>query len=160
MRLSGRVRSLEQRAACPSVGDRSLIVDACERQRAAFLVWVPEDLCGAVLERLDGPYAEDSESYASWSLWPFARWAQEPGPEYRFPRALVEWILDPPRAFWMGHHCGRCGLSVPLYSTHCGDPDPPKDLRVFPTCPACGGVTSHAASYRPDPVALAHEVRP
>ena len=157
MRLSGRIRALERQVSSHSAGERSAAVDACRHQREVFLTWVPEDLRGAVVERLDGPYAENTESYASWSSRPFGRWAPVPGPEFRFPRVFVEWLLNPPRSFWMGHTCGRCGLSVPLHSTYSGDPNPPQDLRVFPTCPACGGVTSHAASYRPDPVALAGE---
>ncbi len=40
-----------------------------------FLGWVPEDLRAAVISHLDGPYTRDSESYSSWVLWPFARWA-------------------------------------------------------------------------------------
>ena len=150
MRLSVRVRALERQVASHLADDRSSVADEWDRRREVFLAWVPEDLRGAVTQRLDGPYAENTESYASWSLWPFARWAPEPGSEFRFPRVFVEWLLAPPRRFWMGHSCGRCGLSVPLYSTASDDPDPPKDLRVFPLCPACGGTTSHAASYRPD----------
>lgn len=145
MRLSERIRALEQRTA-----DQPAAADVREYRSEEFWTWVPEDLRAAVAERLNGPYAEDPESYASWALWPFARWAPDPGQEFRFPRALVEWLLDPPHRFWMGHHCGRCGLSVPLHFTSSNGLDRPTDLRVFPLCPTCGGATSHDAHYRPD----------
>ncbi|HJZ55977.1 MAG TPA: reverse transcriptase-like protein [Gemmataceae bacterium] len=47
------------------------------------------------------------------------------------------------RRAWMGHHCGRCGMSVPLLTTWENDPDRPSSIVVFPTCPdpACGGKT-------------------
>ncbi len=147
MRLCGRITALERRA------DRSVTappVDPWLVRRESFLARMPDEMRAAVESRLDGPYSQFTEVMASWASAPFARWAAEPAAEFRFPRGLVAWVLDAPRRFWMGHHCGRCGLAVPLYFTWSNDPDPPPDLRPFPHCPACGGITSHAACYRPD----------
>jgi hypothetical protein len=70
--------------------------------------------------------------------------------DFEYPRKLVEWLLRPPRDWFLGHACGRCGLNVPLLVTWSNDPTPPKSIVVFPICPACGGPTSFAANSRPD----------
>ncbi|MDY3563395.1 hypothetical protein R5W23_004898 [Gemmata sp. JC673] len=150
MRLSGRIEALTARVACrPAAGPAPPLPDWL-RDRTAFLALVPEALRERMAARLDEPYGPDSESLASWVGVPFARWAPAPAPQYRLPEALVAWVLDPPRPFWFGHHCGSCGLAVPLVLVPSSDPRPLADLRAFPTCPACGGRTSHAANDRPD----------
>jgi hypothetical protein len=131
--------------------------DGWARAYVAFLALVPADLRGAVAARLGGPYGPDTEPLADWVAAPFARWAPPPPPGYQLPRALVGWALAPPRPFWFGHHCGTCGLAVPLFLSPSALPDLPADLRVFPICPGCGGATSHAAVYRPDPAPMARE---
>ncbi len=150
MRLSGRIEALASRVACTSAVGPAPALPNWVRDRAAFLALVPGHLRGAVASRLDGPYGPDSESLAAWVGAPFARWAPPPAPDYRLPEPLVTWVLDPPFRFWFGHHCGGCGLAVPIYLLPSSDPRPRADIRVFPSCPACGGVTSHAAYHRPD----------
>ena len=148
MTLTRRVRAPEAAGASdhPSPPD-----DGWVRACAAFLALVPADLRDAVAARLGGPYGPDTEALAGWVSGPFARWAPPRPPGYVLPRALVGWVLAPPRPFWFGHHCGTCGLAVPLFLSPSAVPDPPADLRAFPACPACGGATGHAAVYRPDP---------
>jgi hypothetical protein len=122
-----------------------------QRERDAFLSHAPADLRAAV----DAGFSEsnpESETFASWLLWPFAKWAPPMADDFVFPRALVEFMLSPPRPIWMGHCCERCGLYVPLYLVPSRDPTPPPaDLRVFPTCPACGGKTSFSGSNQSGP---------
>ena len=147
MKLAGRIDALERRTAVRrELGDG---LGEFLRRREASLSLVPEDLRAAVESRLRPARAVQAETFSSWLHGPFARWAPAPAAGYRFPRSMVAWMLDPPRRFWMGHHCGRCGLCVPLYATWSNDPDPPPVLGPFPACPACGGATSHAAFYRP-----------
>jgi len=117
------------------------VVDAGHQRRVAFLMMVPEDLRMAVGIALCDPNGD--HSLHSWALWPFAPWATVP-PGFQFPRTLVEWLLKPPRGWFFGHTCGRCGLRVPLLATDPHDPAAPP-VAVFPTCPACGGRTSSAA---------------
>jgi len=107
----------------------------------------------AALERMAVGIAlsyQDDDSLHSWALWPFAPWATVPA-GFQFPRALVEWLLRPPRGWFLGHTCGRCGLKVPLLVTWSNDPGPPATIVVCPTCPACGGVTSYAAHWQKEP---------
>jgi hypothetical protein len=151
--LRSRLRAIEKQTAAATRRDDhfAAVLAEMDRDRAAFLTHIPADLrprVSAALANADGP---QGESLSSWQLWPFARWAGPVPAGFVFPPAFVAWLLDPPRDFWMGHTCGRCGMSVPLYFTHNNDPDPPPALSPFPTCPACGGRTSHAAHYRPDP---------
>jgi len=117
------------------------VVDAGHAERVAFLMMVPEDLRMAVgialCDRVRGEYLAD------WACWPFAPWATPPA-RFQFPRVLVEWLLKPPRGWFFGHTCGRCGLRVPLLPNDSNDPATPP-IRVFPSCPACGGTTSSAA---------------
>lgn len=69
----------------------------------------------------------------------------------RVPAPLVGWLLDPPRDYWVGHNCRRCGLSAPVLATRHNDSDPPPSVVAFQACPGYGGRTSSAAAYRPDP---------
>ena len=139
MTLARRVRNLEA-GGSPGQGGESPSNSwrcACE----AFLTLVPADLRERLGARLPGPSGSDTEALASWVAAPFAGWAA-PAPSVSvLPRALVAWVLSPPRPFWFGHHCGTCGLAVPLYLVPSGVPNPPADPRAFPTCPACGGAT-------------------
>lgn len=123
------------------------MVAAAERARQDLLARVPADLRG----ELSAAFADPSRraDLTEWAEEPFARWATMPE-GFAYPRALVEWFLHPPRRWFLGHACGACGLNVLLLSTWSNDPDPPRDLVVFPTCPACGGRTSFMAGFRPD----------
>jgi hypothetical protein len=95
--------------------------------------------------RLTGSYSADLEALASWAAAPFAPWTRPPAAGVQVPASLVAWVLNPPHRYWVGHHCGACGLAVPV-----GLDQP---VRPFPHCPACGGTTSFAAYDRPDPEA-------
>jgi hypothetical protein len=130
-----------ERHAATAVG-----VDAGHSARVAFLMTVPEDLRMRVGIALCDPNGDDS--LHSWALWPFARWATPPA-GFEFPRALVEWVLHPPRGWFLGHACERCGLNVPLLATWSNDPNPPPGIVVFPACPACGGKTTFTAAFVP-----------
>jgi hypothetical protein len=145
--LTRRVADVARRQA--AAADRhaaaAAVVEAGHEQRVAFLKMVPADLRMAVGVALCDP--DGDESLHSWALWPFARWATPPA-GFEFPRALVEWLLTPPRAWFLGHACGRCGLGVPLLVTWQNDPSPPPSIVVFPACPACGGPTSFAATWQ------------
>jgi hypothetical protein len=121
--------------------------EAWRRDVEAFLPHIPADLRDAVRVASQGRHAD---ALASWMHSPFAKWAGPLPPDYQFPRALVEWMAGPARNYFMGHACGRCGLSVPLLSTWSNDPDRPAALKVFPSCPACGGPTSFGANWRCD----------
>ncbi len=107
---------------------------------------VPEDLRMAMSIALCDPNGDDS--LHSWVLWPFARWATLPA-GFQFPRALVEWFLNPPRSWFLGSNCERCGLGVPLLTTSSNDPNPPPSIVVFPACPACGGKATFMAAFEP-----------
>ena len=147
--LGRRVADLARRQAeaAERHAAEAAVMDAGHQRRLAFLMMVPEDLRMAVGIHLS--HHED-ESLHSWALWPFAPWAAVT-PGYQFPRALVEWLLNPPHRWFLGHHCGRCGLGVPLRVLDSRDPNPPTTLVVFPSCPACGGVTSYAAHWQKEP---------
>ncbi|WP_439624356.1 hypothetical protein [Gemmata sp.] len=110
---------------------------------AEVLALVPAEFRAALAAKLGGPYDADVEALASWTSAPLAPWARPAAPGFRVPAALVAWVMDPPHRYWAGHHCGACGLAVPV-----GLDDP---IRPFPACPACGGATSYAAYGRPDP---------
>ncbi len=146
--LHRRVADLARRQgdAAARLAARAAAVDAGHAERVAFLMMVPENLRMAVgialCDRVRGEYLAD------WACWPFARWATVPA-GFQFPRALVEWLLDPPHPWFLGSNCERCGLGVPLRVTSSNDPSPPPILVVFPACPACGGRTSHAAHSQP-----------
>jgi hypothetical protein len=151
--LRNRLRDIDRRTAAATRRDdhaAKMLADM-DRKRAEFLVHVPADLRPAVVAALDDPDPVRNEQLATWQLWPFARWVGPIPAGFVFPPAFVAWLLDPPRGYWMGHHCGRCGMTVPLFNTWSNDPDPPPVLSPFPTCPACGGRTSHGAHYQPDP---------
>lgn len=147
-RLAGLARRGAEAAARHAKA--TAVVDARHAERVAFLMMVPEDLRLAVGVALSVP--DGDESLHSWALGPFARWATPPA-GFQFPRALVEWLLHPPRDWFLGHACGRCGLGVPLVSTWATDPSPPPSIVVFPACPACGGRTSSAANHQPEAAA-------
>lgn len=144
--LGRRVADLARRQAEAAArhAAATAAVDVEHAKRVAFLMMVPEDLRMAVGIALSDPDGDDA--LHSWALWPFARWATIPA-GFQFPRALVEWLLGRPHAWFLGHHCERCGLGVPLLSRDSRDPNPPPTIVVFPTCPACGGPTSHAANW-------------
>jgi hypothetical protein len=147
--LQRRLATLARRVAPADGGYARLVRQWAEdrdRDRRAHLARVPADLRDAVAALLGGP--DEADELSSWVIWPFARWAVMPA-GFVFPRALVEWILHPPRGWYMGRTCGRCGLNVPLLSTWSNDPDPPGTIVVFPTCPACGGRTSYGAGSAP-----------
>jgi len=145
--LARRVADLARRQA--EAADRqaavTAVVDAEHERRVALLMMVPEDLRMAVGIALCDPNGDDA--LHSWAAHPFARWATML-PGFRFPRALVEWLLHPPRGWFPGHACERCGLKVPLLFFDSTDPTPRPSIVVFPTCPACGGATSHTAAAR------------
>jgi hypothetical protein len=147
--LQKRLLALARRAVPAEDGyarlQRRWAEEAAQR-RQAHLARIPKDLRPAVAALLADP--DEAEHLSSWVSSPFARWATMPD-GFVFPRALVEWILHPPRGWYMGRTCGRCGLNVPLLSTWSNDPDPPSSIVVFPTCPACGGRTSYAAGSAP-----------
>lgn len=145
MRLRHRIRVLEGRAAARIYDPWARWREEYRRERDRFLSHIPPDLRTAVDAAFDAD-ATTQEDFTSLMSHPFARWAPPMAADYQFPRALIEWMLNPPRAFWMGHNCERCGLTVPLYTTWANDPDPPPSVVAFPTCPACGGTTSHKAS--------------
>jgi hypothetical protein len=154
--LRRRVAAVERALASPGGGGRDrfdAIVagwgEAWRRDVEAFLPHVPADLRDAVRVASRGRHGD---AIASWIQLPFARWAGPLPADYRFPRRLVEWMVAPPggRSYFMGTHCGRCGLSVPLITHKSDDPDRPADLRAFPSCPACGGPTSFGANWRCD----------
>ncbi|HYH64252.1 MAG TPA: hypothetical protein VD866_06100 [Urbifossiella sp.] len=123
------------------------VVDAGHERRVAFLMMVPEDLRMAVgialCDRVRGEYLAD------WACWPFAGWATPPA-GFQFPRALIEWLLNPPHPWFLGHNCERCGLGVPLLALDSRDPaPPPPTIVVFPACPACGGRTTFMGGSEP-----------
>lgn len=125
-------------------------MDAGHAEWLRFLGMVPDDLRRAVGVVLADP--DRAEFLADGVTAPFARWATTPV-GFEFPRRLVEWILNPPRDWFLGHACERCGLRVPLLSTYSNDPVPPPTVVVFPACPACGGRTTYAAGFEPGPPA-------
>lgn len=149
--LGRRVADLARRQAeaAERHAARDAVADAWAADRAACLGRVPDDLRAAAGAALADPLR--GEDLADWVLWPFAPWATVPA-GFRFSRALVEWLLHPPRPWFLGHHCGRCGLGVPLLSTWSNDPNPPTTIVVFPACPACGGKTSYAAHWQKEAV--------
>lgn len=111
------------------------------QERLAFIAHVPPDLRAAVVAVWNDPDHSEGETFSSWVMWPFDH--RQPIPAgFEFPRALVEFMVRPGRPFFMGHHCERCGLSVPIYLLGADGFPPLSDLKVFPTCPACGGKTS------------------
>lgn len=131
---------------------RAALAAECARRRAEFLGRIPPDLRPAVAAALDTePDSRERYDFDELSLSPFASWATMP-PGFEYPRALIECLLNPPRDLLLVHHCGRCGLRVPIFLTWSNDPNPPADLTVFPTCPRpeCGGRTSYAANWGPD----------
>ena len=144
-----RIRALEVWAANSRQDEWAALLEEYDRRRADFLARIPADLRAAVDAALRAPFATRT-AFADLERGPFAPWAPPMPDDFTFPRGMVAWMLDPPRAYWMGHHCGRCGLTVPLFLTWSNDPDPPPTVIAFPTCPACGGATSSAAYSRPD----------
>ncbi|MCE9566055.1 MAG: hypothetical protein K8U57_28885 [Planctomycetes bacterium] len=148
MRLATRIKSLTARVEVrPGAKSRPTPEDI-RRQRNELLRHVPLDLQATMGTLLDtDPLVV--ETLILWLGCPFARWARPANPDYRLPRSLVEWMIAPPRAYWMGHHCERCGLGVPIFSTWANDPNPPSTVIAFPNCPACRGRTSFAASHQP-----------
>ncbi|HEX4611628.1 MAG TPA: hypothetical protein VH092_25760 [Urbifossiella sp.] len=145
-----RLEHLTRRGA--GAAGRVSATNAAEDQtragRAAFLGLVPADLRAAVAGVFADP--DRAERLAEWVLYPFARWAAPPA-GFEFPRPLVDWLLAPPRGWFLGHACERCGLAVPLLTTWSNDPTPPQSMVVFPACPACGGQTSWAANWWTEP---------
>ena len=123
------------------------MVEKADQARRDLLARVPVDLRSELAARFSDP--DRRGDLADWADEPFARWATMPA-DFEYPRALVEWLLRPPRDWFLGHACGRCGLHVPLLATWSNDPDPPKSIVAFPACPACGGRTSFAANSGPD----------
>jgi hypothetical protein len=124
------------------------MVAAADRARQDLLARVPRDLRTELAAAFADP--DRRHDLTEWVGEPFARWATMPE-GFEYPRELVSWLLHPPRDWFMGHACGRCGLNVPLLMTWTNDPDPPpKSIVVFPSCPACGERTSYAANSRPD----------
>jgi len=145
--LGRRLADLARRqaAAAERHAAANAAADAGHAERVAFLTMVPEDLRMAVGIALCDPNGDDA--LHSWAAHPFARWATVPA-GFRFPRALVGWLLHPPRGWFPGHACERCGLTVPLLIFDSTDPTSRPSIVVFPTCPACGGTTSHTAAAR------------
>ncbi|WP_439630643.1 hypothetical protein [Gemmata sp.] len=141
-RTALRVTRLESLAARSVVPAADAAVSARDTW-AEVLALVPGKFTDALAAKLGGPYDADLEALASWASAPLAPWARSPAPGLVLPAALVAWVLDPPHRYWVGHHCGACGLAVPV-----GLDDP---IRPFPACPACGGATSYAAYDRPHP---------
>ncbi|MFO0804415.1 MAG: hypothetical protein U0791_14990 [Gemmataceae bacterium] len=126
---------------------RRLQEEAC-RRRAEHLGRVPAKYRPSVEAALGDPVQADS--WSEWIWQPFASWAAIPS-GFSFPGELLAWLLHPPREWFLGHCCGRCGLKVPLILTWHNDPDPPPDgVIVFPQCPSCGGPTSFMATFRAD----------
>jgi hypothetical protein len=117
--------------------------DAGHAGRVAFLGLVPADLRMRVGIALADPDCD--EGLHQWAARPFARWAVVPA-GFAFPRPFVGWLLAPPRGWFLGHACERCGLMVPLLATWSNDPNPPPSIVAFPVCPACGGATTYAAA--------------
>ena len=113
-----------------------------ERRLAEMLAHIPTDLRDAIEAAFTDPDDSDTRhTISNWMSAPFARWAG-PIPEgFVFPESLVIFLLNPPRRIWIGHHCKVCRLTVPIYLTWTNGPDPPKNLTIFATCPACGGIT-------------------
>jgi hypothetical protein len=118
-------------------------------ERIAFLEHVPEDLQQAVDSRFMSTHEPTCDVFASWRQGPFARWAPPMPANFEFPRALVEFVLNPPARFFFGHACEQCGLSVPICTLWDGKTGPRPDPTPFAACPACGGRTSFAANHRP-----------
>jgi hypothetical protein len=143
-----RIRALEVWAANSRQDEWAALLEEYNRRRADFLARIPADLRAAVDAALRAPFGSEA-GFASLERDPFAPWALPMPADFTFPRGMVAWMLDSPREYWMGHHCGRCGLTVPLFLTWSNDPDPPPDLAAFPICPACGGRTSYEAQSRP-----------
>ena len=150
MSIHSRLLAIERivSEATECEGRRTQYLEDCRRDFYKMLAHVPEHLCEAIFDARTRD-SGTSHDISEWFNHPFARWAMPMREDYIFPEALVEFILNPPRDIWMGHNCGDCGLTVPLYYTWTNDPDPPKDLSCFPTCPACGGKTTFAACYGP-----------
>ena len=135
MSLASRLRTLERLAAVPDEADRSAEWrDAFRRDLAAFLTHIPEQHRNAVAE---ASATDTTEQFSEWMMSPLALWAMPIPEDYVFPIALVEFMLNPPRDFWMGHHFADCGLTVPVYTTWSNDPCPPVNLKAFPVCPKC-----------------------
>lgn len=142
MRSAARVARLE--ALVASVLRPPAVAPAADPW-AEVLALVPADYQDTLAARLGGPYSADLEALASWAVAPFAPWARPPAAGVQVPASLVGWLLAPPHRYWVGHHCGACGLAVPVGLD--------RPVRPFPACPACGGATSFAAYDRPDPEA-------
>jgi hypothetical protein len=142
MRSAARIARLESLAA--DILRPPAVAPAADPW-AEVMALVPAELRDALAAALGGPYSADLEALALRASAPFAPWARRTAAGLQIPAALVAWLLDPPYRYWVGHHCGACGLAVPVGLD--------RPVRPFPTCPACGKATSFAAFYRPDPEA-------
>lgn len=106
-----------------------------------------------ILDRMADPNSPNQDCLASWRSYPLARWAM-PLPEgFTFPRALLEFLADPPHDYFFGHSCEQCGLHVPICTFWDGKTGPPHNIRPFAVCPACAGTTSFAANWQTGPKA-------
>lgn len=132
----------------PAKKPRGLLEILCERmplRRTAFAQQhVPADYRHAIIAKYVTPYtAFGVAAFDDWMRQPFASWAPPMPADYVLPVALCEFVATTTRDFSFLHGCTTCGLLVPIVFAGPGEPSPPPDIRPFPLCPACGGVTAY-----------------
>ncbi len=150
MKLNGRIVALERRVASRVVVPSR--ADPGRRAREVFLARVPGDLRAAVESLLDAPDPQRGERWPAGSGLLRAVRAPELGRRLLLPSVAGGMGARPAASVldWPPLRPLRVGRA--LYLSWSNDPRPPPDPRPFPLCPSCGGVTSHAAYYQPDPV--------
>lgn len=141
MRLEPRLRRIEQVFDLErDVEDDAGFQAEADRLISVMITRIPEPYREAIIARMQEP-SSDGTQLRDWITRPFAAGAHAIPDEFTFPESILAFVLNPPRDYWFGHHCGTCGLRVPILHTWTKDPDPPPALIVFPHCPACGGKT-------------------
>ena len=156
-RLGRRLRNVAAAVADPAADRREQLrrewTEKVWDERRAVLERIDADLRPAVLAALADMDRSGVErpAVADWVSRPVSAGSGATLPKH-FPRALVEFLLTDPDVF-LGHDCGRCGLTVPIWfvrdSRHTADVirEHGGTLAIFPACPACGGATGYNVYY-------------
>jgi hypothetical protein len=115
---------------------------AADRYLVEMLAHIPGPILLSVTDAI-GAGGPVGESLREWLHAPFKVGSPPVTADLRFPISLVEFLLHPPRDYWIGHSCKACGLMVPVFLTWANDPDPPPVLKAFPVCPSCAEITGY-----------------